>query len=105
MPRAYASPPPSATKWFPGNIVCYCATESRIRSATKITVHNSTTDGRIVPLDRTGKNFLEYKDTARLPAEQPMYEGDQKATDWLFLVFTSSAARQITWKSSYESTS
>ena len=30
-----------------------------------------------------------------------MYEDDQKAKDWLFRVFTSSAARQITWKSCF----
>ena len=100
MPRTYA-PPPNATKWFPGNSL-YCAAHAESRGCHKITiiiVHNSqqlqTRDGRIVgPC---------YSELARLSGTQLGYllnnEDDRKAKDWLFLVFTSSAAKQITWKS------
>ena len=68
--------------------------------ATNITIVNRWQDCRpctYIPLELASTSL--GKDTARIPAKYPMYDDDQKAKDWLFLVFTSSVARQITWKS------
>ena len=94
MPRAYTPPPPPppkpyVTKRF--RVTVYATALRDAESRGCITVVNK--------MAGLSAMYLAGKDTARLPDELYKYDDDQKAKDWLFLVFTSSAARQITWKS------
>ena len=91
LPRAYTPPPPKILRYkaVPGNSIRYCVAHAESRGC--ITVVNK--------MAGLSAMYLSGKDTARLPDELYKYDDDQKAKDWLFLVFTSSAARQITWKS------
>ena len=83
MSRAYTPPPPPpphpTLQSGSGYItVRYCVAHAESRGC--ITVY-SQQDGRIVG------HVLSGKDTARLPDELYNYDDDQKAKDWLFIVF------------------
>ena len=98
-------PPPPHAMRFPGNSL-YCAAHAEPRGCHKITiiiVHNSQTrDGRIVGhVPQNWQDFLVYTQLGYVPNNRSTKTIRRQRTGCLFLVpsFTSSAARQITWKS------